>query len=489
MSKGRVCLAYSGGLDTSTILKWLIQQGYTVVCFLANVGQEEDWAAVEKKALALGAERMIIDVNTTPVSTFLAPIVLLNGSLIFKLSSWTRSSTEQSSATQSTRIDVRISSPTTPDINADSMLDLLGTSLARPIIAKAQVKAALENKCDFVSHGCTGKGNDQVRFELAFAALNPKLKVIAPWRLPEFFNKFQSVSKHCPIQITLFARDWELRLPTLAIRPEQISHLRDLGRADLLKYAAENNIPVSSTPKAPWSMDDNLVHCSYEAGVLEDPELTPPKELWTRTVDPLDAPDKPTEFTIHFKAGIPVKVDISGKEVTGSLEIFKLLNKIGHDNGVGRIDIVENRFIGLKSRGCYDTPGLTIARLAHIDLEGLVLDARVRELRDLFVTSSWSRLLYNGLYFSPEREFLDNSIVYSSRNTTGVVKMMAYKGNAYVLGRSSNASNLYSAEDASMDSLEGFSPQDTSGFIAINAIRLKKYGEQAIKDGKNLADL
>ncbi|KAK6070789.1 argininosuccinate synthase [Seiridium cupressi] len=435
MSKGRVCLAYSGGLDTSTILKWLIQQGYTVVCFLANVGQEEDWAAVEKKALALGAERMIIDVNTTPVSTFLAPIILLNGSLIFKLSSWTRSSTEQSSATQSTRIDVRISSPTTPDINADSMLDLLGTSLARPIIAKAQVKAALETKCD-------GKGNDQVRFELAFAALNPKLKVIAPWRLPEFFNKFP-----------------------------------------------ENNIPVSSTPKAPWSMDDNLVHCSYEAGVLEDPELTPPKELWTRTVDPLDAPDKPTEFTIHFEAGIPVKVDISGKEVTGSLEIFKLLNKIGHDNGVGRIDIVENRFIGLKSRGCYDTPGLTIARLAHIDLEGLVLDARVRELRDLFVTSSWSRLLYNGLYFSPEREFLDNSIVYSSRNTTGVVKMMAYKGNAYVLGRSSNASNLYSAEDASMDSLEGFSPQDTSGFIAINAIRLKKYGEQAIKDGKNLADL
>ncbi|KAK9772153.1 putative argininosuccinate synthase [Seiridium cardinale] len=483
MSKGRVCLAYSGGLDTSTILKWLIQQGYTVVCFLANVGQEEDWATVEKKALALGAERMIIDVNTTPVSAFLAPTLLLDGSLIFKLSSWTRSSTEQSSATQSTRIDVRISFPTTPDLNVDSMLDLLGTSLARPIIAKAQVKAALETKCDFVSHGCTGKGNDQVRFELAFAALNPKLKVIAPWRLPEFFNKFLC---YCP-STRLSNCFLQYDIPTE--KEELLTIVCAEGRADLLKYAAENNIPVSSTPKAPWSMDDNLVHCSYEAGVLEDPELTPPKELWTRTVDPLDAPDKPTEFTIHFEAGIPVKVDISGKEVTGSLEIFKLLNKIGHDNGVGRIDIVENRFIGLKSRGCYDTPGLTIARLAHIDLEGLVLDARVRELRDQFVTSSWSRLLYNGLYFSPEREFLDNSIVYSSRNTTGVVKMMAYKGNAYVLGRSSNASNLYSAEDASMDSLEGFSPQDTSGFIAINAIRLKKYGEQAIKDGKNLADL
>ncbi|KAF3056636.1 Argininosuccinate synthase [Daldinia childiae] len=379
MSKGRVCLAYSGGLDTSTILVWLISEGYTVVCFLADVGQEEDWAAVEKKALSLGAERMIIDnLQEEFVEKVIHRAIQCNA------------------------------------IYEDRYL--LGTSLARPIIAKAQVKAAIENNCDFVSHGCTGKG----------------------------------------------------------------------GRADLLRYAAEKKIPVSSTPKEPWSKDDNLVHCSYEAGILEDPDHTPPKELWTRTVDPLDAPNEPTDFSIHFEAGIPVKVILAGQETTGSVAVFKLLNKIGHDNGVGRIDIVENRFIGLKSRGCYDTPGLTIARLAHLDLEGLVLDGRVRELRDQFVTHSWSRLLYNGLYFSPEREFLDNSILFSSQNTTGVVRLRAYKGHVYVLGRSSNASNLYSEEAASMDSLEGFSPQDTTGFIAIQAIRLKKYGEQRDKDGNSL---
>ncbi|KAI1469873.1 argininosuccinate synthase [Daldinia caldariorum] len=405
MSKGRVCL------DTSTILVWLINEGYTVVCFLADVGQEEDWAAVEKKALSLGAERMIIDnLQEEFVEKVIHRAIQCNA------------------------------------IYEDRYL--LGTSLARPIIAKAQVKAAIENNCDYVSHGCT-RSNDQVRFELAFAALRPSLKVIAPWRLPEFCAKFQ-------------------------------------GRADLLRYAAEKNIPVSSTPKEPWSKDDNLVHCSYEAGILEDPDHTPPKELWTRTVDPLDAPNEPTDFSIHFEAGIPVKVVLGGQETTGSVAVFKLLNKIGHDNGVGRIDIVENRFIGLKSRGCYDTPGLTIARLAHLDLEGLVLDGRVRELRDQFVTHSWSRLLYNGLYFSPEREFLDNSIVFSSKNTTGVVRLRAYKGNVYVLGRSSTASNLYSEEAASMDSLEGFSPQDTTGFIAIQAIRLKKYGEQRDKEGNPL---
>ncbi|KAK6954593.1 hypothetical protein Daesc_004560 [Daldinia eschscholtzii] len=414
MSKGRVCLAYSGGLDTSTILKWLINEGYTVVCFLADVGQEEDWAAVEKKALSLGAERMIIDnLQEEFVEKVIHRAIQCNA------------------------------------IYEDRYL--LGTSLARPIIAKAQVKAAIENNCDFVSHGCTGKGNDQVRFELAFAALRPSLKVIAPWRLPEFCAKFQSVSRH------------------------QIPKPWTQGRADLLRYAAENNIPVSSTPKEPWSKD---------AGILEDPDHTPPKELWTRTVDPLDAPNEPTDFSIHFEAGIPVKVILAGQETTGSVAVFKLLNKIGHDNGVGRIDIVENRFsqhyLELKYKD-------TIARLAHLDLEGLVLDGRVRELRDQFVTHSWSRLLYNGLYFSPEREFLDNSIVFSSKNTTGVVRLRAYKGNvSNDHDQAITASNLYSEEAASMDSLEGFSPQDTTGFIAIQAIRLKKYGEQRDKEGNPL---
>ncbi|KAK3989563.1 mitochondrial phenylalanyl-tRNA synthetase [Cladorrhinum sp. PSN332] len=412
MSKGRVCLAYSGGLDTSTILKWLILEGYTVVCFLANVGQEEDWPEVEKKALALGAERMIIeDLQREFVEEIVFRSIQCNA------------------------------------IYEDRYL--LGTSLARPIIARAQVRVAQQFNCDFLSHGCTGKGNDQVRFELAFKACNPSMKVIAPWRLPEFIEKFQ-------------------------------------GRADLLKFAAENNIPVSSSPKAPWSMDDNLVHCSYEAGVLEDPNHTPPKELWTRTVDPVDAPDAPYNFTIYFEKGIPVKVVTPEGEETDSVKLFKLLNKIGHDNGVGRIDIVENRFIGLKSRGCYDTPGLTIARLAHLDLEGLVMDAKVRKLRDQFVTLEWSHCLYNGMYFSPEREFLENSLVFAQENVTGEVRMQVYKGSAYVLGRKSDSSNLYSEQDASMDSLEGFSPMDTTGFIAIQAIRLEKYGLQKIKDGKPL---
>jgi argininosuccinate synthase len=345
MSKGRVCLAYSGGLDTSTILKWLILEGYEVVCFLANIGQEENWAEVEKKALALGAEKMVIlDLQKEFVEHIIHRAIQCNA------------------------------------IYEDRYL--LGTSLARPIIARAQVRVAKENNCEILSHGCTGKGNDQVRFELAFYALAPTCQVLAPWRIPEFIQKFQ-------------------------------------GRADLLKFAAENNIPVSSTPKAPWSMDDNLVHCSYEAGALESVDYTPPKELWTRTVDPTDAPNKPYHFDIFFEKGVPVKVTTEdGKEETDSLEVFKLLNRIGHDHGVGRIDIVENRFIGLKSRGCYDTPGLTIARLAHIDLEGLVLDGKVRELRDQFVTVSWSRQLYNGMYFTPEREFVEASIEQSQQHVS-----------------------------------------------------------------------
>lgn len=231
----------------------------------------------------------------------------------------------------------------------------------------------------------------------------------------------------------------------------------------------------------------NLVHISYEAGILEDPETTPPKELWLRTIDPRDAANEPVEFSIHFDKGVISKVVVGDKEITDSVESFKALNKIGSEAGVGRIDIVENRFIGLKSRGCYETPGLTLALAAHLDLEGLVMDSRVREIRDQFVSLNWSRQLYNGMYFSPEREFIDNSIEFSQRNVSGVVRLAAYRGNVTILGRSSDSSNLYSQEDASMDSLEGFSPMDTSGFIAIQAMRLKKYGEQKRKDGAPLS--
>lgn len=413
MASKRVCLAYSGGLDTSTILVWLVKQGYEVVAFIADVGQEENFSEVEKKALSLGAERMVVaNLQQEFVDELIFPAIQCNA------------------------------------IYEDRYL--LGTSLARPVIARAQVKVAKQYNCTILSHGCTGKGNDQVRFELAWKACDPSLQVLAPWRIPEFFQRFA-------------------------------------GRQALLNFAAENKIPVSSTPKAPWSMDDNLAHCSYEAGILEQPELTPPENMWTRTVDPMKAPDEPTKFTVHFEKGVPVKLDIGDKVVTGSLEIFKALNEIGRVHGVGRVDIVESRFIGLKSRGCYDTPGLTIARLAHVDLEGLVMDSKVRSLRDRFVSYEWSQCLYNGMYFSPEREFLQNSIEFSQRQVDGKVNMMAYKGNAYVLGRSSETSNLYSETESSMDTLEGFSPMDTTGFIAIQGIRLEKYGARKIKDGEPLA--
>ncbi|KAK8093589.1 hypothetical protein PG997_000274 [Apiospora hydei] len=412
-SDKRVCLAYSGGLDTSTILKWLILEGYTVVCFLADLGQEEDFAAVEKKALALGAERMVID---NLQQEFV-------DELIFR------------------------------GIQCNAIYEdryLLGTSLARPVIARAQVKAAHKYNCKILSHGCTGKG-------VCCSPRKNSLSVIAPWRMPTFFNRFA-------------------------------------GRQDLLNFAAENNIPVSSTPKAPWSQDafadlraDNLAHCSYESGILEKPDMPAPKDVWTRTVDPLEAPDVPTKFSVTFREGIPVKLEVEGGEtVTGSLELFKALNDIAGRNGVGRIDIVESRFIGLKSRGCYDSPAMTVLRLAHIDIEGMTLDSKVKSIM-AWIGNEWSQCLYNGMYFSPERELLENSIIFSQKHVHGTVNMMVYKGAAHVLSRSAPESNLYSEEQASMDTLEGFSPEDTSGFIAIQAIRLEKYGAAKIQQGEPLA--
>lgn len=347
MAKGRVCLAYSGGLDTSCILAWLLEQGYEVVAFIANVGQEEDWKAVEAKALKIGAKKMIIaDLRKEFVDELCFRAIQCNAIYEGRY--------------------------------------LLGTSLARPVIARAQMRAAQQEGCDFVSHGCTGKGNDQVRFELAFYAIQPSIKVIAPWRDPEFFERFK-------------------------------------GRNDLIDYAQSAGIPVTSTKAKPWSMDANMAHCSYEAGILEDPNVTPPEDMWTLTQDPTKAPDTPQDVTIEFEKGLPTKVITPTKTVTDSIELFELLNKLGFDHGVGRVDIVENRFIGLKSRGCYDSPAMTILRLAHLDLEGLVLDAQVRSIRDQFVTHKWSELLYNGMYFSAEREFVENSLLFAQRRVNGEV--------------------------------------------------------------------
>jgi argininosuccinate synthase len=301
-----------------------------------------------------------------------------------------------------------------------------------------------------VSHGCTGKGNDQVRFELAFYALQPSIKVIAPWRDPVFYNRFK-------------------------------------GRNDLLDYAAEKGIPVSSTKSKPWSMDENMAHCSYEAGILEDPNITPPEDMWKLTTDPTKAPDAPEDFTIHFQKGLPVKLDYeNGKSVTEPVELFLTANTIARRHGVGRVDIVENRFIGLKSRGCYETPGLTMLRAAHIDIEGLVMDREVRALRDQFTTFNYAKILYNGLYFSPEREFLEDSITSSQKSVNGSVRCRAYKGMFSVIGRWSDTEKLYDESESSMDEIGDFAPESTTGFISVNAIRLKKFGKKMEEEGRSL---
>ena len=290
-----------------------------------------------------------------------------------------------------------------------------------------------------------------MRFELAFYALQPSITVIAPWRDPVFYNKFK-------------------------------------GRNDLLDYAAEKGIPVTSTKSKPWSMDENLAHCSYEAGILEDPNTSPPEDMWKLTADPVQAPNEPEDFMLTFEKGLPVKLEYAGgkKTATDAVDLFLTANVIARRNGVGRIDIVENRFIGLKSRGCYETPGFTMLRAAHVDLEGLVMDREVRALRDQFVTFNYAKLLYNGLYFSPEREFLEDSITASQKHVNGSVRCRAFKGMFSVLGRWSETEKLYDASESSMDEIGDFAPSDTTGFISVQAIRLKKYGKAKEESGENL---
>ncbi|KAI9728696.1 MAG: argininosuccinate synthetase [Chrysothrix sp. TS-e1954] len=420
MAKEKVCLAYSGGLDTSCILSWLIEKGFDV----ANVGQEEDFGAAKQKALKVGAlECIVSDLREEFVSELCYPAIQVNA---------------------------------------------IYENVYLLVIARAQIDVAKKNGCAYVSHGCTGKGNDQVRFELAFYALQPGIKVIAPWRDPEFYNRFA-------------------------------------GRQALLDYAAKSGIPVTSTKSKPWSMDENLAHCSYEAGILEDPDTTPPADMFKLTQDPLKAPDQPEDFTVEFKAGLPSKLTIGDKSITQPLDLFLAANVIARKHGVGRIDIVENRFIGLKSRGVsiqlarlqdvallimslgiYETPGLTLLRSCHIDLEGLVLDREVRRIRDQFVTVEWSKLLYDGKYFSPEREFLSATIPASQKDVNGTVRARLFKGSMMILGRSSPTSKLYDLDESSMDTVENFSPESTGGFIIVNAIRLKKYGEAKAERGEKM---
>ncbi|XP_078733932.1 argininosuccinate synthase [Lampetra fluviatilis] len=398
---GTVVLAYSGGLDTSCILVWLKEQGYEVIAFLANIGQDEDFEAAKKKAESLGASKVFVeDVREEFVREFVWPAVCANA-----------------------RYESRY---------------LLGTALARPCIARRQVQIARREGAAYVSHGATGKGNDQVRFELTCYALYPGVKIIAPWRLPEFFNRFQ-------------------------------------GRNDLFAYAKENGIPLPVTPKSPWSMDANLMHISYESGILENPKVAAPPDMYLMTQDPAKAPDSPDVLEIEFKKGVPVRVcnETDGVAHDSALDIFTYLNEIGGKHGVGRIDIVENRFIGMKSRGIYETPAGTVLLAAHLDIEAFTMDRELRKIKE-GLALNFSEQVYNGFWFSPECEFVRESISRSQNNVEGFVRLSVSKGHVYVLGRHSPLS-LYNEQLVSMNVQGDYDPVDAAGFIKINSLRLQEY--------------
>ncbi len=391
-------LAYSGGLDTSVILKWLIKKGYDVIAFVADVGQNDDFDVVREKALSIGASKVIIeDLKKEFVTDYIFKAVKANA------------------------------------VYEDRYL--LGTALARPLIAKKQIEAAIEYGADYVAHGATGKGNDQVRFELTYYALKPDIKVISPWKDPEFLSQFQ-------------------------------------GRSDMIRYAAGYRIPVKASISKPYSEDDNLMHISHEAGILEDPCYCAGKDILSKMVMPMDAPDKETHISITFKDGIPVKVanKDNGISYTDPLKLFIYLNKLGGENGIGLLDMVENRFVGIKSRGIYETPGATILYAAHKDIEGIAMDREVMRLRNM-LAPVFAELVYNGFWFSPEMEFLQAAMDKSQEVIDGVVNMVLYKGNIIMEGRES-PSSLYNKELSSMDIEGGFNQTDSLGFIRINAIRL-----------------
>ena len=401
MPKEKVILAYSGGLDTSVILKWLADKGFEVICFVGNVGQDEDFNEIEQKALKTGASKVYVeDLRKEFVTDFIFPSIRANTIYEGKY--------------------------------------LLGTSLARPLLAKAQIEIAEKENAKYVSHGSTGKGNDQVRFELNYYALNPDIKVISPWKDREFLNEFK-------------------------------------GRNDLLNYAEKKNISVKASKAKPYSEDENLMHISHEAGILEDPAFRPTEDIFSMTVSPKDAPDKETIIQIHFKDGNPDKVvnENDGTTKTDPLELFMYLNELGSKNGIGRVDMVENRFIGIKSRGIYETPGATILLTAHQDLEGIAMDKEVMHIRDSLV-SKFSEIIYNGFWYSPEMDFLLNAFDKSQEAIDGTVVLSLYKGNVQVIGRESPIS-LYDRDLSSMDIEGGFDAVDSRGFININAIRLKAH--------------
>ena len=398
MSKEKVVLAYSGGLDTSVILKWLLEQGYEVFAYMANIGQQEDFEAAREKALKIGASDVFIeDMRREFVTDYIFPVFKANALYEGRY--------------------------------------LRGTAIARPLIAKKQIEIAENVGATFVSHGATGKGNDQVRFELSYYALNPKIKIISPWKDKTFLAAFK-------------------------------------GRTDLLAYAEKHGIPTKQTASKPYSEDDNLLHISHEAGILEDPAHECDEAIYSHTTAPENAPDTPVRIRIRFRDGIPVEVEnqADGTLKTDPLELFEYLNQLGSDHGIGRLDMVENRFVGIKSRGVYETPGGTILHAAHKDIEGVAMDREVMRLRDM-LAAKLGELVYNGFWFSPEMEFIMAAMDKSQELIDGDVFLKLYKGTAYPVARTS-PSSLYNQDLSSMDIEGGYNQEDAEGFIRINAIRL-----------------
>jgi argininosuccinate synthase len=387
----RVVLAYSGGLDTSVILRWLKETyGAEVITFTADIGQGEEVAEARQKALATGASKAYaLDLQREFVEDFVFPV--LRAGAVYE------------------------------------SYYLLGTSFARPLIAKHMIQLAEREGADAVAHGATGKGNDQVRFELSSYALKPDIKVIAPWR------------------------EWHLK-----------------GREDCIAYAKEHGIPVPVTKEKPYSTDANLFHISYEGGILEDPWAAPPKGMWKLTTDPEDAPDEPEEVTVEFEAGNPVAL---GGERLEPVELLRRANALAGRHGVGRVDIVENRFVGMKSRGCYETPGGTLLYHAHKAVESLTLDHQVVQLRDELVPK-YASLVYNGFWYAPEREALQALMDEIQRAVTGTARLKLYKGSVSVTGRKSPLS-LYRQDVVTFEADDVYHQGDAEGFIKLNALRLR----------------
>lgn len=392
MKKPKVVLAYSGGLDTSVILKWLVERGYDVIAYAADVGQGEELAPVRKKAVATGASKVYIeDLREEFVREYVNRIVQWNAYY--------------------------------------EGTYMLGTSVARPLIAKRQIEIAQKEGAAYVAHGATGKGNDQVRFELTFYALQPDIKIIAPWRMPE----------------------WDLT-----------------SRGKMIAYAKKHGIPVPVTKKKPYSSDRNLFHISFESGILEDPWKEPPEDMYVLTRAAEDAPDKPQYITIDFEKGIAVAYN--GKAYSPA-ELLTQLNRVAGRHGIGRIDIVENRFVGMKSRGVYETPGGTLLYTAHRAVESLTLDRETQHMRDELMPR-FATLVYNGFWFSPEMSVLNAFIDETQKNVTGRARLKLYKGQCAVVGRQSPCS-LYDEDVATFEEDSVYDQTDATGFIRLNALRLR----------------